>query len=652
MELGLITAGLAILVLAGLFATVAAFLKEGKKIFFNSSTIAGVTGSLITSLGAIFVVTNNTEIFIGIYDLAPGLELYFGADRLSGIFLLLLGIVSCTISLYSSGDLSKKENSLIQTRICTRNALMYGFIIAMALVLTARDIISFVLNWELMAVSSFLLVMFEYENKKTLRAGMYYFAMTQLSTVFIIAGFLFLFCESGEYIFSEIDGVSGPSGSLIFCILMTGFSIKAGVIPVHKWLPYAHPAAPSAISALMSGVMLNIAVYGLLRMLLDIMTIEFWWGGVIIVLGLLSAVLGIMYAMKESDIKALLAYSSIENIGIIYLGIGLFALFSSLSHEFIGMLALAGALFHSFSHGIVKSLLFMAAGSVVHSIRTKDINEMGGLIKRMPKTGFVFFTGALAISATPPLCCFAGELMIFESLFYAFQEVGPYMRLLLLIVLALFALTSAMSAACFVKAFGISFLGQPRSENAEKAEEVHPGEITGPAILAAVCLLTGVFSEKLMNFAGYPGFLPDMLSISLLLLFLMLLIYISLKNLSHPADRITGTWDCGIRRPTSRLEYTSEGFSQPLVTIFSSMFRTKQCLEKEYYDSDGCIFKSGTAEIRLIRFFEEYIYLPAGRAVERYAGFISGHQNGSLDTYLLYLFITVVSVVIFLGLLQ
>ncbi|MBN2734091.1 MAG: hydrogenase membrane subunit, partial [Methanomicrobiaceae archaeon] len=428
-----------------------------------------------------------------------------------------------------------------------------------------------------------------------------------------------------------------------------GFSIKAGVIPLHKWLPYAHPAAPSVISALMSGVMLNIAIYGLLRMLFDILSIELWWGGVIIVFGLLSAVLGVMYAMKETDIKALLAYSSIENIGIVLLGIGLYVLFLSSSQEFIANLALAGALFHAFGHGIVKSLLFMSAGSVVHSVGTRNIDEMGGLIKTMPKTGALFFTGALSISAIPPLCCFAGELMIFESLFYSFHEVDPYMRLMLLSVLSLFALSSAMSAACFVKAFGISFLGLSRTDAAESTHEVPGSVVIGPALLAAAAILTGVFSDKIMIFLGYPGFLPDMLSVSLILLVIIAFVYAALKTLNHPDDRVCVTWDCGIRRPASRIEYTAAGFAEPLVTIFSSMFRTKKSVEKEYFDSEGCNFKSGTAGVKLIRFFEEYIYTPLGCAVERFAGFVSGLQNGNLDTYLLYLFIAVVSVILYLG---
>ncbi|WP_421908560.1 proton-conducting transporter membrane subunit [Methanolacinia petrolearia] len=652
MELELIITGLAFLALACVSAAIATFAGEGKESLNKLSSFTGICGSLLTASGSLLAFAGDREIILGTYPLAPGIDLYFGIDRLSGIFLLLLAIVSCAVSLYILGDLKEGENKNLQKRISTRNALMYGFIISMALVLISRDIVGFIISWELMAISSFLLVMFEYEDKKTQRAGMYYFAMTQLSTVFIISGFLALVSESGSYTFSGIAPVLGEPASLIFCLLLVGFSIKAGVIPLHKWLPYAHPAAPSAISALMSGVMLNIAVYGLLRVLLDITEIEIWWGGAIIVLGLLSAVLGVMYAMKESDIKALLVYSSIENIGIIFLGIGLFVLFTASSYEFLGMLALAGSLIHAFSHGIVKSLLFMTAGSVVHSVHTRDIDERGGLIKRMPNTGFIFFVGAIAISVIPPLCCFAGELMIFESLIYSFQEVGAYMRLLILVILSLFALTSAMSAACFVKAFGISFLGLPRSKCAEEAEEVHSGAVIGPAILAGVCILTGVFSGMIMDFAGYPGFLPDMLSVSLLLLLVVLLVYASLKTIRHPSDRISVTWDCGIRRPASRIEYTSEGFSQPLVTIFSSMFRTKQCLEKEYYDSEGCIFKSGTGGIRLIRFFEEYIYIPAGHAVERFAELVSRHQNGSLDTYLLYLFITVVSVIIYLGLMQ
>ena len=305
--------------------------------------------------------------------------------------------------------------------------------------------------------------------------------------------------------------------------LFIGFGIKAGIIPFHKWLPYAHPASPSNISALMSGVMIKVAIYGLLRFVL-LMPMELWWGILILVVGTTSAILGVIYALKEHDIKRLLAYHSIENIGIILIGIGLYVIFALSGLQAIATLALIGALFHTLNHAIFKSLLFMTSGSVINSTETRNIEDMGGLIKRMPYTALLFLIGAVSISALPPFNGFVSELMIFQAFFQSSLLANPALEMLLITSLAIFALTSALAAACFVKAFGITFLALPRSEGAKKAKEAPKLMLIGPALLAIFCVVLGVFSFQIFGAFGFSFPIPNMLLVGpLLACFLWLL---------------------------------------------------------------------------------------------------------------------------------
>ena len=367
----------------------------------------------------------------------------------------------------------------------------------MVLVVASFSMFSFLFFWEIMALSSFLLVMVEYEKKETQKAGIFYFVMTHLSTLFLLFAFLYIYTVTGTFDMTQIRADPIVT-SVAFAFLFLGFGIKAGIIPFHKWLPYAHPASPSNISALMSGVMIKVAIYGLVRFVL-LLPIQTWWGILILTAGTTSAVLGVIYALKEHDIKRLLAYHSIENIGIILIGIGLYVVFSVAGLQTIAFLALAGALFHTLNHAIFKSLLFMTSGSIVNVTGTRNIEEMGGLIKRMPKTAVLFLIGAVSISALPPFNGFVSELMIFQAFFQSAALANPFLELILIASLAVFALTSALAAACFVKAFGITFLALPRSEEAKEAKESPTLMIVGPAILAGLCVALGVFSLQIFG---------------------------------------------------------------------------------------------------------------------------------------------------------
>ncbi len=606
-----------------------------------------------TILAAVFLAVLSLPVLIGsntillpAYAPAGLFSIGFIIDRLAAFFLLLIAVVSLCVALYSLEYSEHMDGGMRRNLLCGCTNL---FVLAMVLVVTAADTFSFFLFWELMAAASFLLVMYEYDRPATPRAGIFYFVMTHLSALFVMLGILLLWFESGSFALERLAGTPSLLATCAFVCLFCGFAIKSGIIPFHKWLPYAHPASPSPISALMSAVMLKVAVYGLIRFILDVFSPELWWGVLILVFGSASAVLGVIYAFKEHDLKAMLAYSSIENIGIIFMGIGLFVVLGTSGLPDLATLALLGALFHSLNHALFKSLLFLTAGSVVHATHTRNIEHMGGLVHRMPVTGALFCTGSLAIAALPPLNGFASELLIFIAFFTSVTVVDPLLKVFLFLCLALFALTSALSAACFVKAFGSVFLGMPRSQKGEEAREVPPLMLLGPGILAAACVVLGVFALQVITLAGFSVPLPDLFLIGLLLLMMLVLTYAVLFFISPRAFRISETWGCGMHFQEAGGEYTGHGFSQPLEIIFSPLYHTRIKNERQFFDDHNAIFCSGTADIRLLRVFEEYLYLPIARKFSMIAATIAQFQNGCLDTYILYVFITVIALLVFLG---
>jgi formate hydrogenlyase subunit 3/multisubunit Na+/H+ antiporter MnhD subunit len=609
--------------------------------------------SACTILASIFLAAVSVFILLGSETLAftafqpfALFSLSFVVDRLAAFFVLIIAAVSACVTLYAT-----EYNELLDGG--SRRNLLTGctnlFILAMVLVVASANTLSFFFFWELMAASSFILVMYEFDKPETRKAGIFYFIMTQLSTMFVLVGIIALYIQTGSLAFSAAGSPATPLLVVAFLSLFIGFSIKGGIIPFHKWLPYAHPASPTPVSALMSGVMLKIAVYGLVRVLLDVFSPDLWWGILILLFGSLSAVLGVIYALKEHDIKGMLAYSSIENIGIIFMGIGLFVIFSVTNLPLLATMSLLGALFHSLNHALFKGLLFLSAGSVVHATRTRDIEHMGGLARRMPWTSALFFTGAVAVAALPPLNGFASEILIFSAIFTSITVVDPMLKVLLLVILALFSLTSALSAACFVKAFGSVFLALPRSAESAGAQEVPPAMLAGPGILALACIFLGLGAYQLFQLAGFPVQIPDMLLVGLLLLLMAALTWLFLYVTASDAERTSETWGCGTHFQQASAEYTGHGFSEPLDIIFSSIYRTRIRNERVFFDQKNAIFKEGTAEIRLMKVFEEYLYLPVAQFSVRSATRISRFQNGCLDTYLLYVFITVIVMIVFLG---
>jgi len=637
---------LAVLVfLAGtIFPLIAASLdrRSVRTISFSCTIIASV---LLGSLSLIILLSGEPVTFT-LYRPVPAFPFAFVIDRLASFFLFLIAVVSACVALYFTEYIEHLDGSTRRNLLCGCTNL---FILAMVLVVSSANTITFFLFWELMAASSFFLVMYEYAEPDTRKAGIFYFVMTQLSSLFILLGIIALYVQTGSFALSPLSASFSPLITVAFLALFVGFSIKAGIIPFHKWLPYAHPASPSPISALMSGVMLKIAVYGLVRFLLDVFHPDLWWGVLILVAGTASAVLGIIYALKEHDVKSMLAYSSIENIGIIFTGIGLSVIFTAGNLPVLATLSLLGALFHSLNHALFKSLLFLTAGSVVSATGTRDIEHMGGLAHRMPVTSALFFVGAVSVAALPPLNGFASELLIFISFISSVAVVDPLFKVLLFISLALFALTSALSAACFVKAFGSIFLALPRSPESAAAREVPRAMLLGPGILAAGCILLGVCALQIFAIAGFTVPLPDMLFVSLLLAGMAALTSAVLYFTASREVRVSETWGCGTLSQQASAEYSGHGFSEPLDIIFSAIYRTRTTNERTFFDQKSCIFREGTGEIRLLKVFEEYLYRPIAEQTMKGACAMSRFQNGCLDTYLLYVFVTVIALIIFLG---
>lgn len=616
-----------------------------KRIWAASSLIMGTGGLLLTFLAFACIFENPGNTKLASWLIGP-FSIIFGIDRMSAGFCFLIGILSIAVSCYTPGYLKRMHGNRRKYLI---SSFIPFFLLSMLLVILSRTTVTFLVNWELMAIISFFLVLTEYEEEKTRYASFFYLSMTQLSTVFVFLGIIILYTITGTFGFPTSLSGADPMVTIAFLCLFIGIAIKAGVIPFHKWLPYAHPAAPSPVSALMSGMMISTALYLLFRILIDFFVPEISWGFIILGFGCVTAVLGVMYALKEPDLKGLLAYSSIDNTGIILTGIGLWVLLTVTGHPDIGMMALIGALFHTISHGIFKGLLFLTAGSVCQAAKTRNIDELGGILVRMPRTGLLFFIGVLSIASIPPFSGFIGELLILQSLIGGITESSPLMQIVMVLVLSFLSLAGALTVTTFVKAFGLTFLALPRGEGAKHAREVPWMMYAGPAILAGATTIIGVFSSQILTFLGYPGMLPDMVSLFLLLLISTGFVYAAVYSFASRETRITRTWDCGMHVPSSRMEYTGSGFTEPVMRFFSSVYQTRITSSKEYLDPCQCLFRNGNASISLIKIFEEYLYLPVARKIDHYAGVVNKLQNGSVDRFVLYVFVMVIVLIIILG---
>jgi hydrogenase-4 component B len=574
-------------------------------------------------------------------------------DPLSAYFLLALSLLAIAVAIYSFGYRGPQLNLLL---------------LAVTLVFTAANVLFFLIAWELMVLAAYLLVVHDHDSAEARRGGLLYLLMSRGGTAMLLIGFLLIATSSGSIEFAQMHG-AGPAA---FLLLFLGFGVKAGIIPLHIWLPAAHPVAPSNVSALMSGIVIKTGIYGMARVFFDFYRdLPVWAGMLVLVIGVVSALLGVLYALMEHDLKRLLAWHSIENIGIILMGFGAALLFRSLGHPQLAAMALVAGLFHTLNHGLFKCLLFLGAGAVVHSTGTRNMEAHGGLIRRMPATALYFLIGAIAISGLPPLNGFVSEWLTYQALLAGFGATGEMTRLAFPVAGALLALTAALAAACFVKAFGITFLALPRSESAERAHEAPVTMQAGMALLAVLCILLGLGATWVMPFfnpltqaafgvSATPALASGMIltagsahagSVSTLGIAIFLVILGAAPVLAWRwklrPERVTGpTWDCGLPGLTAENEYTATAFSKPLRMIFAALFRPRREIHSEF-DVSPYYPKAIHFESEIEPAFERRFYDPLRDGILRAAAWMRRVQAGSVHLYLAYVFVTLILLLLF-----
>jgi hydrogenase-4 component B len=589
----------------------------------------------------------------------PGAEVLL--DGLGGFFLVLIGGLAVPVSVYAIGYTGGRRRGL-----AALGAAYNAFLAAMVLVVLAANVLTFLIAWELMALASYLLVMTDTEARGTVQAGWVYALVTHAGLGCLAGGMLLFAGATGSDRFADWPAAAAAvppvTRGLVFVLLALGFGSKAGLVPLHVWLPLAHPAAPSHVSALMSGVMIKLGVYGLLRTSFEWLGPgPAWWGVVLLLAAGASALLGVLYALVEHDLKRLLAYHSVENVGIILLGLGAGMIFRAAGLEALAVLGVVAALYHTVNHAVFKGLLFLGAGAVLHATGTRNMEAMGGLIKRMPWTAASFLVGAAAISALPPLNGFASEWLVFQTLLQSAEVRHPGLNLVFLLALASLALTGGLAAACFVKAFGISFLALPRSDAAARAHEVGRSLRAGMVVLAVAAVSLGlaapwvvpVLARAVPGLAAAPPALADgwalsvgggFASVSPLAVFVLLAVALALVALGLALGRARAdgrryeTWGCGRSLQTSRMEYTATAFSQPFKRVFSALYRPVKQLEIEFHPESRFFVRTIRYEQPTRSLIEEWLYLPLLQWTRRAARMAERIQSGSTNLYLAYIF--------------
>jgi formate hydrogenlyase subunit 3/multisubunit Na+/H+ antiporter MnhD subunit len=583
-------------------------------------------------------------------------------DALSAFFLLPIFGLSAVAALYGAGYLIAHSSH----RNIGASWLFFNLLTAsMAMVVIACNGILFLLAWEIMSLASFFLVTTENEKPSVRQAGWTYLTATHIGTAFLFVLFLVLGREAGSLDFDHITaaGIYSPSiAGVAFLLAVIGFGTKAGFMPFHVWLPEAHPAAPSHVSALMSGVMIKTGIYGLLRALTFLGRPDQWWGWVLVGIGLISGILGVLYALAQHDLKRLLAYHSVENIGIICLGLGLGVLGMAMNQPILAALGLCGGLLHVLNHALFKGLLFMGAGAVLQATGTRDIDHLGGLIKRMPWTAVMFLTGAVAICGLPPLNGFVSEFLIYIAAFNGIGQPGATVSGMMVIVGL--AMIGGLAVACFTKAFGVVFLGEPRSDHAAHVTgdvgwamriamlllamgcavvailATHAATILEP-VISQISGLTGPEVHKLLLVALDP--LQSFVRISALLLtVIFLLAWMRRRLLSGRPVIESSTWDCGYGHSTARMQYSASSFAQPLTRMFGVFLRSKHSGTNPHgFFPAHADLRTETKDV-----FRQNLYEPVFRCVVWLLRQLHWMQHGRIQFYILYIAATLFALLI------
>ncbi len=599
----------------------------------------------------------------------PWVGANFRLDALSAFFLVVVNLGAAAASLYGVGyGRHEREPQRVLP-------FFPAFLAAMNLVLLANDAFTFLASWEFMSLASWALVMAHHHEPDNTRAGFVYIVMASLGIMALLLAFGLLAGPAGGYAFATMraNGVTPGLAALVLGLALVGAGSKAGLVPLHVWLPLAHPAAPSHVSALMSGVMTKVAVYGFVRIVFDLLgTPAWWWGALVMALGAGTAALGVLHALMQNDLKRVLAYSTIENIGLIFAGLGLALAFKANGFGAAAALAATAALFHALNHAIFKSLLFFGAGAVLTSTGERGMERLGGLLNRMPATGLFVLVGSAAISALPPLNGFASDWLLLQSILLSPQLPQWALKILAPTVGATLALAAALAAACFVRVFGIAFLGRPRSPSARSAREVDSILVSAMGILAALCLLAGIFPAVVIDalspaVQGLTGAQMPMqegipwLSIAPiaesrssyngLLVFLFIaasasLAAFAIHQIASDKLRRAPAWDCGFPDADPATQYTAESFAQPIRRVFGTFaFRASERVDMPAPGE----MRSAHQSVAVHDLVWEFFYLPVVHAVEFLALRLNRLQFLTIRQYLSVVFGALVSLLLFLA---
>jgi hydrogenase-4 component B len=626
---------------------VVAAIVYGGSLALSVALLAGALGRLIAGGSPDGVVLP-----IGL----PWIGSHFRIDALSAFFFVVINLGAAAASLYGLGH-SRHEHDHDQQRVLP---FFPAFLAGMNLVLLADDAFTFLASWEFMSLASWALVMARHQEADNARAGYVYIVMASLGTMALLLAFALLAGPLGGYAFAtmRVSGVTPGVAGLVLALVLIGAGSKAGLVPLHVWLPLAHPAAPSHVSALMSGVMTKVAIYAFVRIVFDLLGEPAWWWSVLVLtLGGVTAVMGVLYALMQHDLKRLLAYHTVENIGIIYIGLGLALAFRVFDMPTAAALALTAGLLHTFNHSVFKSLLFLGAGAVLTATGERDMEHLGGLIHRMPQTAFAFLVGCVAISALPPFNGFVSEWLTFQAILLSPQLPSWGLRILAPAVGALLALSAALAAACFIKAFGISFLGRPRTIAAERAHETDRLSIAAMFVLAALCLtagiLPGVFIDALapvvktlvgdrmpvqigIDWLSIVPIAESRSSYNGLLVFLFIsasasLAAVAIHRVASDAVRKAPPWDCGFPDPSPATQYTATSFAEPIRRVYGAFaFRAQERVDMP---APGEL-RPARLTVEMHDLVWEFIYNPVTHAVEFLAVKLNRLQFLTIRQYL------------------
>lgn len=623
---------------------------------WGSNIVAAIASGIVTYVAGNQLFGNQKIILAnwGSYSLS--------CDNWSAIFLLLTGIAGVITSIYALGY----AKSYTGKRLRLLGSMWNLFLVAMVLVLLAGDALSFLVFWEMMAVASFMLVNHESEQRSTWTAAYQYLVMTSIGTTAIMIAFLLTGSASVSFSFTDMahNTLEGVWQHFVFACAFIGFALKAGLVPLHVWLPKAHPAAPSHVSALMSGVMLKIALYGFGRFVfLFLPSWNYWWCVIVMLVGLVSAFLGVLYAQMETDIKRILAYSSVENMGIIFAAFGCGMFLDISTGNQWGWLGFLAALVHTFNHSIMKVLMFMGAGSIMHGTGSKNMELFGGLAKNMPWTCICVFVGSLALASIPLTNGFTGEWLVLQSFITLAKSSAAHdMRLWTSVAFILLGFTGALALGCFVRFFGITFLGRSRSICAENAHEADKFMLVAMAIASSLILFLGIYPLPLLeavcvalNFdsniiihgTGLLVGFGNKMSLFNPLLLVILLAVISLavmfcvRNVFVVQDV---TWNCGTY-PTARQQYSATGFSKPVRRAFDYMLKPKR--KVTYMRKDNAYFgRLMSYKLEIPDMITEKLYNPLQKHFVGVSAFLRRLQQGSVRLYVGYVMAAMVMVLV------